>query len=105
MIKILKCSEVERDEIFARCEPASDVEDIVADIIRNVRKNGDKAIYEYSEKFDGAKLSSLLVTKEEIDEAVSSVEPEFLRILKRAAANITKFHEKQKRNSFMTLKL
>ncbi len=101
MIKILKCSEVERDEIFARCEPASDVEDIVADIIRNVRKNGDKAIYEYSEKFDGAKLSSLLVTKEEIDEAVSSVEPEFLRILKRAAANITKFHEKQKRNSFI----
>ncbi|MBQ4109355.1 MAG: histidinol dehydrogenase [Clostridia bacterium] len=101
MIKILKYGEVENKDIFARAVPEFDVEDIVADIIYNVRKNGDKALFEYCEKFDKAKLSSLLVTKEEIEEAVSLVEPKFLEILKKAAANIRKFHEKQVRNSFI----
>ena len=101
MIKILKYGEVENKDIFARAVPEFDVEDIVADIIYNVRKNGDKALFEYCEKFDKAKLSSLLVTKDEIEEAVSLVEPKFLEILKRAAANIRKFHEKQVRNSFI----
>ena len=78
-----------------------DVSGIVADIIYDVRKNGDSALYKYCEKFDGAKLSSLLVSKEEIEEALTLVEPKFLEILKKAEANIRKFHEKQKRNSFI----
>lgn len=101
MIKILKCGEVAINEIFARSVPKVNVEKIVSEIIENVKKNKDKAIYEYCEKFDGAKLSSLLVSKEEIDEAVADADPEFLRILKKAAANITKFHKKQVRNSFI----
>ncbi len=101
MIKILKYGEVENKDIFARVVPKMNVEEIVADIIYNVRKNGDKALYEYSEKFDGAALSSLLVSEEEINEAVSLVEPKFLEILQKAEANIRKFHEKQKRNSFI----
>ena len=100
MIKILKYGEVSNDEIFARVTPAFNVTDIVADIIENVRKNGDKALFEYGEKFDKAKLTSLLVSKEEIDEAVAAVEPEFLEILKKAAANIRRFHENQKREGF-----
>ena len=101
MIKILKCGEVAINEIFARSVPDVNVEKIVSEIIENVKKNKDKAIYEYCEKFDGAKLSSLLVSKEEIDEAVADADPEFLRILKKAAANIIKFHKKQVRNSFI----
>lgn len=101
MIKIMKFGEVKSEEIFARTEPAVDVEAIVAEIIENVKQNGDKALFEYTEKFDKAKLQSLIVSKEEIEEAVSLVEPQFLDILKRAAANIVKFHEKQKRNSFI----
>ena len=101
MIKILKYGEVANDEIFARTEPEFDVEEIVFDIIADVRKNGDSALYKYTEKFDKAKLDSLLVTKEEIDEALTLVEPKFLEILKKAAANIRKFHEKQVRNSFI----
>jgi len=101
MIKILKYGEVTNDEIFARCEPEFDVEEIVFDIIADVRKNGDSALYKYCEKFDKAKLDSLLVTKEEIDEALTKAEPEFLEILKKAAKNIRKFHEKQVRNSFI----
>ena len=100
MIKILKYGEVSRDEIFARTEPAVNVEATVTEIINNVRKNGDKALFEYCEKFDKAKLDSLQVTEAEIDEAISLVEPKFLDILSRAAANIFKYHEKQVRHGF-----
>ena len=101
MIKILNSREVSRDEIFARVTPSFNVEEIVTDIIANVRKNGDAALYEYAEKFDKVKLTSLEVTEEEIAEAFSLVEPNFIRILEDAAKNIRAFHEKQVRNSFI----
>ncbi|MBR2405258.1 MAG: histidinol dehydrogenase [Clostridia bacterium] len=101
MIKILKYGEVANADIFARVVPEVNVADIVADIIKNVREKGDKALYEYTEKFDKAVLSSLKVTKEEIAEALASVDEKFVEILKKAAANISKFHEKQVRNSFI----
>lgn len=101
MIKILKYGEVSNEDIFARAVPTVNVEAVVADIIKDVRENGDSALYKYCEKFDKAKLSSLAVSEEEIDEAVGKVEPRFLEILSAAAANIRKFHEKQVRNSFI----
>lgn len=101
MIQILKYGEVPAAEVFARTEPTVNVEAVVADIIANVRSNGDKALLEYCERFDKAKLTALQVTAEEIEEAVASVEPEFLEILKKAAANIQKFHQRQVRNSFV----
>ncbi len=101
MIKVFKYGEVSNDEVFARAVPAVNVEEIVAGIIENVRAQGDKALMEYTEKFDKAKLTSLAVTEEEIEEAFAMVEPEFIEILKKAAANIRKFHERQKRNSFI----
>ena len=101
MIKIMKYGEVPNSEIFARSVPKTDVAGTVAEIIKNVRENGDKALFEYCEKFDKAQLSSLAVTKEEIDEALSLVEPEFLEILEKAAKNIRKFHSRQVRNSFI----
>lgn len=101
MIKILNSREVSRDEIFARVTPSFNVEEIVTDIIANVRKNGDAALYEYAEKFDKVKLTSLEVTEEEIAEAFSLVEPDFIRILEDAVKNIRAFHEKQVRNSFI----
>lgn len=101
MIQILKYGEVNNQEIFARTEPAVNVEAVVAEIIENVRKNGDKALLEYSRKFDRAELTSLQVTKEEMEEALASVDPAFLEILREAAENIRRFHEKQKRTSFL----
>ncbi len=101
MIKIYKYGEISENEIFARCEAKMNVEEIVADIIKNVAENGDKAVKEYCLKFDKANLDTLLVSEEEIEEAVNSVEPEFLRILSDAAGNIRTFHEKQVRNSFI----
>ena len=101
MIKILNSENVTSAEIFSRVVPTVNVEDIVADIIKNVKERGDAALYEYCEKFDGARLSSLEVSEEEIAEAFDLVEPEFIRILQDAAENIRAFHEKQVRNSFI----
>ena len=101
MIKILKIGEVSMEEVFARVNPTVNVESIVTEIIDNVRKNGDKALFEYCEKFDKAVLSNLLVSQAEIDEAVNAVDPKFLEILEKAAENIRRFHEKQVRNSFI----
>lgn len=101
MIRIMKYGEVSNDEIFARVQPSVNVEDIVADIIYDVRKRGDAALLEYTKKFDGADLESLSVTEEEIEEALAKVEPEFLRVLEKAASNIRKFHSHQVRNSFI----
>ena len=101
MIKILKYGEVANSDIFARVEPSVNVEAVVSEIIENVRENGDKALLYYCEKFDKAKLSALQVSQTEIAEAVNSVEPKFLEILRKAADNIRKFHQRQVRNSFI----
>ena len=101
MIKIYKYGEVSNSEIFARENIDSGVEAIVADIIANVIKNKDKALFEYCEKFDKVSLTSLEGTKEEIDEAFATVEPEFVEIIREAAENIRAFHKRQVRNSFV----
>ncbi len=100
MIKIYKYGEIEREEIFSRMAPKTDVSGIVEGIIADVRENGDAALYKYCEKFDGAKLSSLEVTESEFEEAMAATEKEFLRILSAAAENIRAFHEKQKREDY-----
>ena len=101
MIKILNYGEVANREIFARAETNMDVEGIVSEIIDTVRKDGDKALLAYCEKFDKARLSCLQVSPAEMDEAMEQVAPEFLEILQKAAANIRKFHERQVRSSFL----
>lgn len=101
MIKIYNYGEVPNSEIFARDNISANVEDIVSDIIADVRKNGDEALFAYSKKFDKAELSSLEVTKDEIDEALGLVDPEFISVMEEAAQNIRAFHEKQVRNSFV----
>lgn len=101
MIKIMKYGQVPNSEIFARVTPKADVAAVVSEILANVRAGGDRAVLEYNEKFDGAKLDSLLVSPQELDGAVASVEPEFLAILERAAENIRAFHIRQVRSSFV----
>lgn len=101
MIRILPYSETNSDEIFARVTPQVDVTGIVSEIIKNIRKNGDRALCEYSERFDRVKLEKLEVSPQEIEQAMQSVELEFIRILETAAANIRKFHQNQVRSSFI----
>ena len=101
MIKIYKYGEVSNDEIFARDNIAANVEPAVTAIIADVRARGDEALFDYTARFDKAELTALEVSAAEIDEAFATVEPEFLDILREAAANIRCFHEKQVRNSFV----
>ena len=101
MIKVYRYGEVANSEIFARDDLSENVESVVADIIANVVKNGDKALFEYTERFDKARLTALEVSEAEIDEAVNAVDEKFLDILREAADNIRAFHSRQVRNSFI----
>ena len=101
MIKIMKYGEVPNSEIFARVNMKTNIEDVVADIIKNVIERKDEAVFCYCEKFDGVKLNSLQVSDAEIDEAYKSMDAEFVRILETAAENIRNFHKRQVRNSFI----
>lgn len=101
MIKIMEYSNTSAEEIFARDISATGVEDIVADIIADVRKNGDKALFKYCEKFDNTVTDCLEVTDEEIEEAFNAVDDEFLRIIKQAKQNIYDYHKHQVRSSFV----
>ena len=101
MIKIYKRSEISTEQILERSEQTIDVEGIVSDIIKNVKENGDKALVEYCKKFDGALDDVIEVTDEEINEALNEVDDELINILKEAKENITAFHSKQVRNSFI----
>ena len=101
MIRIYKYGQVADEDIFARAVSAVNVETIVSQIIQDVRESGDEALFRYCLQFDQAKLDALQVTQQEMEEAVAAVEPEFLTILEKAAANIRAFHERQVRNSFI----
>ena len=101
MIKIYNYGEVSNTQIFARDNIDAGVADVVTEIIDNVITNGDKALFEYSKRFDRADLTALEVTADEIDEAIASVSPEFIEIIREAASNIRAFHEKQVKNSFI----
>ena len=75
----------------------------VAEIVANVRKNKDEAIFEYSKKFDGADINAdnILVTEEEIKEAYEKVDETLLNVMRKALVNIRSYHEKQKQNSWI----
>ncbi len=101
MIRIMKYGELPNEEIFARSMPTMNVADKVAEILKNVRERGDAALREYTERYDHATPENLIVTKEEMEEAIEATEPSFLAMLEKAAANIRKFHSRQVRNSFI----
>ena len=100
MIKILTYGQVSNDEIFARVTPTVNVEEIVAEILATVKRDGDKALFAYTEKFDKAKLDALAVTPAERAEAMAAVDPAFLAVLRRAAENIRAYHTKQLREGY-----
>lgn len=103
MIRVFKSGEVARADILYRGESGSTqaVEDAVADILADVKKNGDAAVLRYCEKFDGVKLAGLRVAQADIDAAYEAADPEFIRTLTMAAGNIEAFHKRQIRRNFV----
>jgi histidinol dehydrogenase len=75
----------------------------VRTILETVRREGDAALLRYTEQFDKVNISGLRVSEEEITGAYAFVEPAFLEAIRKAADNIRRFHEKQKRSSWMDL--
>ena len=101
MIRTFRYGEVSNEELFIRSTLIDDVAPVVADIIENVRQRGDAALFEYTERFDKAKLDTLLVSREEIEQAVNEVGEDYLAVLKKAADNIAEYHRNQIRTGFV----
>ncbi len=109
MIKTVKADGKAEYEYLAKVRERSsstdrDVSAIVNDIIDNVRKNGDKAVMEYTVKFDGKAPEFFEVPASEIEKAVNECDPEFISTLQKAAANIRDFHKRQLQQSWLTTK-
>lgn len=102
MIKIYSGDEIKTDEIMSRGGDSVDVSAVVKEIIENVRKNGDAALREYAEKFDGGAPASLVVSKDEIDAAFGTVDKELIAVMTEARDNIRAFHLMQVRQGFRT---
>lgn len=103
MIEILSTKTAAIEKIRAR--KAIDTKDVtaaVSEIIQTVQEQGDQALYDYTEKFDGQKLTSLKISAEAIEAAVQQVDPELYAVMGRALVNIRDFHQKQVRQGFVT---
>ncbi len=102
MIGILEYGKDDLSGVLRRdAETDREVARTVAGIIAEVREKGDEALLGYAERFDGAKLTSLVVSEDELAEGVRSVDPEFARVLRLAAGNIENFHRRQARPGFI----
>ena len=92
-------------ELKARCENNDkDVTQIVSAILANVKENGDKAVNEYTLKFDGKNVENPEITKEQLCEYASMCDKQVYSSLEKAAENIRDFHQRQLQQSWLTTK-
>ena len=108
MINILKYNDEEGKKLIEGLLSRSqleygDVQEKVNAIIADIKANGDKALFEYTKKFDkfDVNADNILVTEEEVKEAYTKVDPELIEVIKKSAERIRAFHEKQKMNSWL----
>ena len=100
MMKIYRYKDVPLEELLIRTMEQSGVQDAVRSIIADVAARGDDALFEYARRFDGAELSALEVSQEEIDAAYNAMDPEFRAVLERAAENIRTYHRHELQEPF-----
>lgn len=83
-----------------------DVEATVSEIIYNVKMHGDRALFDYTLKYDGVEIDdkNIMVEKREIDDAYSKVDTEFISSLRNAIKNITEYHENQRQKTWLDFK-
>ncbi len=104
-MKILDFASVSPEEILNRdIQAEADVGDKVDAVLADIRQRGDEALLQYTARFDGATLESLVVSQEELDEAMAQMDDYFLETLRQAAENIRFFHEKQIHNDLIVTK-
>lgn len=109
MIRIIDLRDGTDSEFYAKLvnrgqTEHGDILRLVNEIVDNVRVNGDKAVFEYTRKFDGVELdaASLKVSKQEIDAAYDKIDCRLLDVIRKAKTNIENFHRKQKENSWFS---
>jgi histidinol dehydrogenase len=94
-----KLSELPEKEIQALVERGggelANVNDTVSSILTDVRSEGDAALRKYTQRFDGANIDAIEVSKDEIEKAYKSIDEDLIKHLEIAASNIRKFHEAQ----------
>lgn len=107
MIQFIDLRSNKDSDIFSKLASRSqieygDIQDRVSDIVNNVKKNGDKAVLDYTSLFDKTDLTTdkLMVSQAEIEEAYKKVDKELIKVIKRARDKIAKFHEKQLEKSW-----
>lgn len=110
-MRIVKLTEDNKKDLLNKLLKRStqsypEYEKTVAEIIENIRTNGDKALFEYTLKFDKFELNKdkIRVTRDEIDAAYNELDAEYVTVIKRAKENIREYHEKQVRQTFITTK-
>lgn len=109
MIEIIKADKNAEYEYIkslkSRSEKVSeDVTKSVLEIIENVKTLGDTAVFNYTQKFDGKLPNSIEVSRDEINDALSEADPDFVNSLLNAMENISEFHNRQKQQSFIDAK-
>lgn len=106
MIKTIEYSEtLNLEKELARSQFSyDDVNETVENILKDVKDRGDKALFEYTKKFDKVDLKTLEVSEEEIQKAFDTIDKKLLEVIKYSHDNIKLFHEKQVRNNFIVKK-
>ena len=94
-MNIYRYGQVPIENLLIRTVETSGVSEAVRAIIADVAERGDAALLDYARRFDGAQLHALEVSREEIDQAYSRVDPALIQVLEQAAENIRAFHVHQ----------
>ncbi|OOM75139.1 histidinol dehydrogenase [Clostridium sp. BL-8] len=109
MLSLIKITEGNKKSLISELkgritETEQDVILSVTSILSKVKKEGDKALFEFTKSFDKVDLKNLKVSAKELDECFSKVDDDFLKALEEAKANIEEYHKKQKSNGFLLTK-
>ncbi|WP_288480441.1 histidinol dehydrogenase [uncultured Clostridium sp.] len=105
MIEKIKFSKENKENLFKLLSDRSSKEDLdklktVKNILKDIKNNGDKALLEYTNKFDSKEIKDIKVSKEEIEKAYLKVEKEFIENIKEAKKNIEEYHKMQKQQGY-----
>ena len=100
VIRILRYVDVSPKELTKPRGSHTDVSETVQGILDAVRREGDAALFRFTERFDRVKLDSLAVSDEEWESGLKQADPAFLRILEDANERITRYHEQQRRQNY-----
>ena len=101
MLKVLDAAQVSFSEILEQREDKRDISGLVANIMDDVRHNGDAALLRYTKEFDKAEPDALEVPREQLDKALADMDPDLRAVLEEAAENIRAFHRRQVQNGFV----